>query len=59
MDSPLEGHIPSGTSPCEVLSPCLLRQQEDVKYWRTTSDSRVLLSSALTDDVWGFKGGQV
>ena len=24
--------LPSGTSPCEVLSPCLLRQQENVRY---------------------------
>ena len=28
-----EGHIPSGTSRSEVLSPCLLRQREDVKYF--------------------------
>ena len=32
MDSPPEGHIPSGTSQSEVLSPCLLRQREDVRF---------------------------
>ena len=32
LDSPPEGHIPSGTSPCEVLSPCLLHQRENVGF---------------------------
>ncbi len=53
-----KGHIPSGTSQSEVLSPYLLRQQKDVKYWRTTSDSRVPLSSALSADAKGFQKGR-
>ena len=50
--------LPSGTSQSEVLSPYLLRQQKDVKYWRTTSDSRVPLSSALSADAKGFQKGR-
>ena len=32
MDSPLERHIPSGALLRKALSPCLLRQREDVRF---------------------------
>ena len=39
-----EGHIPSETSPCEVLSPCLLRQKANVRFCSYLFGQQVITS---------------
>ena len=57
MDSSLEGHIPSGTSQSEVLSPYLLRQQEDVRYCTYYFGQQSAFVEVLSTDTVGDQRG--
>ena len=52
-----EGHIPSGTSPCEVLSPCLLRWQANVRFCSYYFGQSVVMPSVRSTVTEGDQRG--